>query len=61
MKEFQYAAFGHSGVLQLNQLDIPTFRENEVLIKITATTVNPLDMKIREGLHIKTTNIRKYS
>ncbi len=49
MKAIQYKAFGHSGVLQLNQTDKPTIRENEVLIKIAATTINPLEMKIREG------------
>lgn len=49
MKAIQYKAFGHSDVLQLNQTDKPTIKENEVLIKIAAITVNPLEMKIREG------------
>jgi NADPH:quinone reductase-like Zn-dependent oxidoreductase len=49
MKAIQYMAFGHSDVLQLNQADKPNFNESEVLIKIVATTVNPMDMKIREG------------
>ena len=49
MKAIQYTTFGHSDVLQLTEIAKPTFKENEVLIKISATTVNPLDMKIREG------------
>jgi NADPH:quinone reductase-like Zn-dependent oxidoreductase len=49
MKAIQYNAFGHSDVLQLNQMDQPTIQENEVLVKIAATTINPLEMKIREG------------
>ncbi|MDE1191747.1 MAG: NADP-dependent oxidoreductase [Arachidicoccus sp.] len=49
MKAIQYKAFGHSDVLQLNQTYKPMVQENEVLIKIAATTVNPLEIKIREG------------
>lgn len=49
MKAAQYNAFGNSGMIQLNQIDKPIPKENEVLIRIMATTVNPLDMKIREG------------
>lgn len=49
MKAIQYKTFGHSDVLQLTQADKPTLLENEVLIKNEATTVNPLEMKIREG------------
>jgi len=49
MKAIQYAAFGHSDVLQLAQAEKPAPKENEVLIKIIATTVNPMDMKLREG------------
>lgn len=49
MKTIQYTAFGHSDVLQLAQVEKPAPQENEVLIKIVATTVNPMDMKLREG------------
>ena len=49
MKAIQYKSFGSSDVLQLNQISKPTTQENEVLIKIAAITVNPLEMKIREG------------
>jgi NADPH:quinone reductase-like Zn-dependent oxidoreductase len=49
MKAIEYVAFGKSNVLELKQVDKPSVKEDEVLIKIKATTVNPLDMKIREG------------
>ena len=45
MKAIQYKAFGSSDVLQLTQIDKPTIQESEVLIKIAATTINPLEMK----------------
>ena len=49
MKAIQYTAFGNSDVLKITQVDKPAFKDNEVLIKITATTVNPFDMKVRSG------------
>lgn len=49
MKAIQYNAYGNSGVIQLDEIDKPTPKENEVLIRITAATINPLDVKIREG------------
>ena len=49
MKAIQFTTYGDSTVLELKQTEKPTPQENEVLIKIIATTVNPLDMKIRSG------------
>ena len=49
MKAIQFTEFGHSDVLKFIETDIPAFNENEVLVKVSATTVNPLEMKIREG------------
>ncbi len=49
MKAIQYSSFGKSDVLELIQVDKPGIKENEVLINVKATTVNPLDMKIRSG------------
>lgn len=46
----QFAAFGDSGVIQLNQVDEPQPKENEILVRVAATTVNPIDMKVRSGL-----------
>lgn len=50
MKAIQYNAFGDSSVLELVQKQQPSISNgNDVLIRVKATTVNPLDMKIRSG------------
>ncbi|MCW3083485.1 MAG: quinone reductase [Bacteroidetes bacterium] len=49
MKAIQYTTFGKSDVLELKQVDKPLIKEDEVLVKVKATTVNPLDLKIRSG------------
>jgi NADPH:quinone reductase-like Zn-dependent oxidoreductase len=49
MKVIQFETYGDSGVLQLKQADKPQPGNNEVLIKVAATTVNPFDMKVRSG------------
>lgn len=49
MKAVQYKAFGDSGVIGISNIEKPEPKENEVLIKAKATTINPLDMKIRSG------------
>jgi len=49
MKAIQFETYGDSGVLQLKQTEKPQPGENEILIKVAATTVNPFDMKVRSG------------
>jgi NADPH:quinone reductase-like Zn-dependent oxidoreductase len=50
MKAIQYKAFGGSEVLELVEVATPEIKNgNEVLIKVKAASVNPLDMKIRLG------------
>ncbi len=49
MKAIQYTSFGDSSVLHLTQIDKPTVKEDEVLIKATAVTINPFDIKVRSG------------
>jgi NADPH:quinone reductase-like Zn-dependent oxidoreductase len=53
MKAIQYSAYGDSGVIHLSQVDKPQARENEILIKVAATSVNPFDMKLRSGMFQK--------
>ncbi|MDB5136329.1 MAG: quinone reductase [Mucilaginibacter sp.] len=49
MNAIEFTAYGDSGVIRLEQADKPQPKENEILIKVAATTVNPMDMKIRSG------------
>jgi NADPH:quinone reductase-like Zn-dependent oxidoreductase len=49
MNAIEFTAYGDSGVIHLTQVDKPQPKENEILIKVTAATVNPMDMKIRSG------------
>ncbi|SFP05045.1 NADP-dependent oxidoreductase [Enterovibrio norvegicus] len=49
MKAVQISDFGGQNVLALNTVDIPTPKVDEVLIKVRAASVNPVDWKIREG------------
>jgi NADPH:quinone reductase-like Zn-dependent oxidoreductase len=50
MKAIQMTAYGDSSVLRLQEVEKPAAGAGEVLIKVAATTVNPLDMKIRSGM-----------
>jgi NADPH:quinone reductase-like Zn-dependent oxidoreductase len=49
MKAIQIHEFGGPEVLKLEEAPRPTPADDEVLIKIYASGVNPLDYKIREG------------
>lgn len=49
MKAVQIRQFGDRSVLELNDIDIPTAGADDVLIKVKAAAVNPVDWKIREG------------
>ncbi len=58
MKAIQYTAFGNSSVLKLNDIAKPSVNDDEVLVRITATTVNPFDMKVRSGSMQKMLNVQ---
>lgn len=50
MKAIQYNNFGNSDVIELVNIPAPEVKnENDVLIKVKAASVNPLDVKIRLG------------
>ncbi|MEZ5196779.1 MAG: alcohol dehydrogenase catalytic domain-containing protein [Bacteroidales bacterium] len=49
MKTIVYTKYGPPHVLQLEELDKPTPRENEVLIKIHATTVTATECTFSKG------------
>jgi NADPH:quinone reductase-like Zn-dependent oxidoreductase len=41
--------YGPPDVVEINDLDKPVPRDNEVLIKVRAASVNPLDWKTMKG------------
>jgi NADPH:quinone reductase-like Zn-dependent oxidoreductase len=49
MKAIVYTQYGSSDVLQLNEVPTPSPAANEVLIKVLAASVNPLDRHLIRG------------
>jgi len=49
MKAIRIHEFGSADVLKLEDVPVPTPATDEVLIKVYASGVNPIDWKIREG------------
>jgi NADPH:quinone reductase-like Zn-dependent oxidoreductase len=50
MKAVRIHFYGSCEVLKIENIPVSIIADNEVLIKIYATSVNPLDWKVREGL-----------
>jgi len=49
MKAVRIHSFGGPEVLKLEELPTPAVSENEILIRVQASSVNPVDYKTREG------------
>ena len=49
MKAIVYQKFGPPEVLELKDVSLPKVKKDQVLIKVKATSVNPIDYKMRKG------------
>ena len=49
MKAITYSEYGSPDVLRLTEVEKPTPKDHEVLIKIRAASVNPLDWRVLRG------------
>ena len=50
MKAVRIERYGNEEVVELAEVEKPKPRENELLVKVKAAAVNPVDWKIRDGL-----------
>jgi len=49
MKAIAYQKFGNTDVLQTVEEPMPILQPNQVLVKVKAVSINPMDWKIRKG------------
>lgn len=49
MKAVLIYAYGDPSQLRYENTDMPKYGDNEVLVRVRATSVNPIDWKIRSG------------
>jgi NADPH:quinone reductase-like Zn-dependent oxidoreductase len=49
MKRIQYHRYGGPEGMRLETYDLPALGKNEVLVRVKAASINPLDWKIRQG------------
>src|SRR5437870_1493211 len=50
MRAVQIKRYGNEEVVELAEVERPQLGENQLLVKVRASAVNPVDWKIREGL-----------
>src|SRR5262245_7140631 len=42
--------FGEAGNISIRELPVPSIRSDEMLVRVKATSVNPIEWKMRRGL-----------
>ena len=50
MKAIRYYAYGSPDVLQLQDVDVPAVKDGDILIRVRAASVNPLDWHFMRGM-----------
>src|SRR3954466_2891272 len=50
MKAVRIERYGNEDVMEVEEGERPTAKDNELLVKVTAALFNPVDWKIRDGL-----------
>lgn len=50
MKAAVISHYGSPEVLQYEEVELPKIQPNELLVKVRASCVNPVDWKIRKGM-----------
>ncbi|HET6244885.1 MAG: NAD(P)-dependent alcohol dehydrogenase [Bacteroidetes bacterium] len=58
MKAVVIYKFGGPEVLKVSEVEYPKLRNDGIIIKVLASSVNPIDCKIREGFHTKQALLR---
>ena len=59
MRAIVYHNYGSPDVLKCEEIEKPTAQDNEVLIKVRASSVNPLDCGVPTGSARIVTGLRK--
>jgi len=58
MKTVRIHKYGNPDVLQIDEIPVPVIAADELLIKVHATSVNPIDWRVMEG-NMKEMNLHK--
>lgn len=58
MKAIIIRGFGGVDELQLAEVKTPSYTDNQILIKVVAAGINPVDAKIRSGHHISCNSLQ---
>jgi alcohol dehydrogenase len=49
MKAAQIARYGHADAITVNEVDVPAAGPGQVLVEVHASSINPVDIYVREG------------